>query len=160
MRSSNMVNPAVVERTLSKLAFCDLLLDTAVELERARAGSKINRAPLERLARVLARASKPFDDAAQSAFVEPTFYDSFERLFRVQKSEIPESAEQLQAFLSETVAELRLVETGAIAPGSLTKMIDFCVGLHQELTRELEAESGVVIDEWRTSDLPIAQSVG
>jgi hypothetical protein len=155
-----MAHLAVVERTLSKLAFCDLILDTAVELERARAGSKINRAPLERLARVLAHASRPFDDAAQSAFVEPTFYDSFERLFRVQKSGTPESVEQLQAFLSETVTELRLVEDGAVAPGSLAKMIDFCVGLHQELTRELEAESGVVIDEWRTSDLPAAESLG
>ncbi len=155
-----MANPAVVETTLSKLAFCDLLLDTAVELERARGGARISRAPLERLAKVLTHASRPFEDASQQAFVEPTFYDSFERLFRTQRASIPDSVEQLQAFLNDAVAELRRVERGRIAPGSLSKMIDFCVGLHKELTREIEAESGVVIDEWRTSDVAAAESIG
>lgn len=155
-----MANPAVVEATLSKLAFCDLILDTAVELERAKSGVKISRAPLERLARVLARASKPFEDASQQAFVEPSFYDSFERLFRLQNSNVPESVEQLQAFLNEAVAELRRAEAGDVPPQSLSKMINFCVGLHRELTREIESEGGVVVDDWRTSDVATAESVG
>jgi hypothetical protein len=155
-----MANPAVVEATLSKLAFCDLILDSAVELERARSGARINRAPLERLAQVLSHASKPFADDSQAAFVEPTFYDSFERLFRTQKSDLPASVEQLQAFLREAVSELRQVENEKVAPELLSKMIDFCVGLHKELTREIEAEGNVVVDEWRTSDVAAAESVG
>jgi hypothetical protein len=154
-----MTNLAVVDATLSKLAFCDLILDTAVELERARSGAKISVAPLERLAQALDRASNPFEDLARSAFVEPAFYDSFERLFRHQRSAAPQSSEQIRSFLGDAVADLRRVEQGEVAPDSISKMIDFCVRLHQELTREIEAEGGVVIDEWRTSDIAAAESI-
>ena len=136
-----MANPAVVTSTLSKLALCDLLLDTAVELGRFRRGLKFSQAPVERLAAALAYASKPFADAPQEGLIDPTFYESFERLFRIQRTDALESIDQLRAFVDEVVAELRPAENGEVSPESAKKVIDFCVGLHQELTREIEAES-------------------
>src|SRR6266536_2387578 len=130
-----MPSPAVVTSTLSKLALCDLLLDTAVELGRARIGRKFSRAPVERLATALSYASKPFEDAPQAGLVDPMFYESFERLFRVQRSDALESIDQLRAFVGDVIDELRSAEDGEVSPDSAKKVIDFCVGLHQELTR-------------------------
>lgn len=156
-----MANGAVVGATLSKLAFADLLLDAAVELERARNGATVSRAPLERLAKFIAHLSNPFEESGQATFVDPTYYDSLERLFRLQKADSLQSTAQLQAFLADAVAELRLVERGQVEPASISKMIDFCIRLHQELTREIEVETGIVVDEWRTSDdVSVAQGLG
>ena len=154
-----MANPAVVGSALSKLALCDLLLDAAVELERAKAGKKFSRKAVERLAVALSYASMPFEDAHQAGLIEPTLYDSFERLFRTQRSATLESIDQMREFVGEVVTDLRSAESGEVNEESAKKMIDFCVGLHQELTREIEAESRFVVDDWRTADIQASQSL-
>jgi len=155
-----MANLAVVGPALSKLELCDLLLDAAVELERSRSNRKFSRKPVERLASALSYASRPFDAAPQVGLIDPTFYDSFERLFRVQKTDTLESIDQLQAFVGEVVNELRSAEDGDVSSDAAKKVVDFCIGLHQELTREIEAESRFVIEDWRTSDIQASQGLG
>jgi hypothetical protein len=140
---------------LSKFAFCDLVLDTALELEKARLGGQLSSAPIERLAEALSDAVKEDQPAGRPVFLEPAYFDSFERLFRVQRGN-PESVEQIQAFLREAVDDLRDLEHNTGATEKLGKVSEFCLVLHQELAREIEAEESGVTDDWRTSDISVA----
>jgi hypothetical protein len=149
-----------IDTSLSRLAFCDLVLDTAMELERARLGHAPSMGPLNRLADTLSRAAKPIDAPMQPAFMEPTFYDPFERLFRSQKSVIPESIEQIQTFVAEAAEQLRAVEAGNASPEAIKRLVDFCVGLHQAVALEVEAEEADIVDDWRTSDVAVAACIG
>lgn len=154
------MNQVVADTSLSRLEFCDLVLDTAIELERARQGEASSSAPLERLADALSRASKPIAAPVEPAFVEATFYDPFERMFRAQNLDSPQSIEHIQAFITTAVNELRAVETGDASPETIQKLVDFCITLHQEMAREIEAEEADFVDDWRTSDVAIASSLG
>ncbi len=149
MSAQQAIAPAV-----SKFGFCDLALEAALQLERARSGVDWDVAPLRNLADVLSRTSHPAGHAVPAAFIESSYYQPFQRLLSSENVEEAESVDAIRAYFSGAVERLRGVEPGAAADERLSDLVKFCVGLHRELIRELKSEDGFGVHEWRVSDIP------
>lgn len=106
-----------------------------------------NGAVLDRLAATLVKTSDPGARDAPFRFVEPGYYEPFERLYRLRESPQSVAVEEIQAFIRRTSEKLSQVAQGDEALAS--ELIGFCVALHQELIQEITAEDAVVVHEWR-----------
>jgi len=131
----------------SKYALTDLALQSAIELERIKAGMSHNGDVLDLLAAKLLQTSEPVVHDAPFRFVEPGYYEPFERLYRLKESPKSAAIEEIQAFIKRTSEKLSQVAQGDKALAS--ELIGFCVALHQELIQEITAEDAVVVHEWR-----------
>jgi len=131
----------------SKFELADLALQSAIELERIKAGMNHNGEVLDRLAATLVKTCDPGARDAPFRFVEPGYYEPFERLYRLQESPQSTAIEEIQAFIKRTSAKLSQVAQGDKALAS--ELIGFCVALHQELLQEITAENAIVVHEWR-----------
>jgi hypothetical protein len=130
---------------LSRFAFSDLALRSAIELDRAGNGSEYETAPLRELADALERAAYPdHSGAAPFKFVEPGFYQAFESLYQLQRRTPAHSVDELQEFMGDAIMGLRQVEDSVVEAQIDKKLIAFCIALHRELIRELSAEGNVV----------------
>lgn len=147
------------EVALSKFAFSDLAIRSAVELEKARAGTDFETAPLEQLAAALTRTSHPDDAGAPFKFVEPGYYEPYERLYRQKQPERAKGVEEIQAFVGDAVERLRAFKPGSAQKESAVELVKFCIALHRELIRELASEDVVVRHEWRRPDFPAPASL-
>lgn len=131
----------------SKFELADLALQSAIELERIKAGMAREGRVLDRLAASLLKTSDPGVHGAPFRFVEPGYYEPFERLYRLKESSQSAAIEDIQAFIKRTSEKLSQVAEGNEA---LTlELIGFCVALHRELIHEITAEDAVVVQEWR-----------
>src|SRR5260370_30267376 len=90
----------------SKYALTDLALQSAIELERIKAGMNHNSEVLDRLAKTLLQTSDPDVRDAPFRFVEPGYYEPFERLYRLKESPQSAAIEEIQAFIKRTSEKL------------------------------------------------------
>lgn len=147
-----MLAPIAPDMPLSKFAFCDLVLATTLELEKARTGRAARSEPLRQLADALSKAASPICAGEPTAFVEAGYFEPLERLFTSVNSQHPASIKQIQDFVQEASLNMRSIEVDKASQDSIPNLISFCVALHEELIRALESENNVVVDEPRTSD--------
>lgn len=138
--------------SLSKFAFSDLALRSAVELEKARVGTSYEIEPIQSLADVLGLAANPDVQGAPFKFVEPGYYQTFERLYHTKQPAPVESVEQIQKFMSEAIDRLRSIKSATDRANIDKELIAFCIALHRELIRGLSTEDKVVVQERRSPD--------
>ena len=138
-----MLAPVVSHMPLSKFAFCDWVLATTLELEKARTGRVAKSEPLRQLADALSKAASPVCQGEPTAFVEAGYFEPLERLFTSVNSQRANSIEQIQDFVQEATLNMRSLEVDSASKNSIPNLISFCVALHEELIRALESESGV-----------------
>jgi hypothetical protein len=144
---------------LSKFAFCDLVLASTLELEKVRTGRPAKSEPLQHLADALSRAASPVSEGAPTAFVEAGYFVPLERLFTTFKNEQPKSIRQIQDFVQDATKDMRSLDTSGTSNTAIPKLINFCVALHEELVRGLNAENTVVSNESRSSNKSAATFV-
>lgn len=137
---------------LSKFAFCDLVLTSTLELEKARTGRLAKSEPLRQLADALSQAASPVSGGVPTSFVEASYFEPLERLFTTVNSQQPSSIKQIQDFVHDATLNMRNLQIDSPSNDRIPGLISFCVALHEELVRGLDAEHGVVVDESRTSD--------
>jgi len=130
----------------SKYSLSDLALRSVVELERMGAGMDYNAQVFGELSTALMQTSEPAAGAVQFRFVEPGYYDPFERLYRSVSSAPRADLEQIQNYMKTVSSHLEALSKGQneAAP----TMLPVCVALHQELVQELSAEDVFAIHEW------------
>ncbi len=131
----------------SKYALADLALQSAIELERVKGGMPYDGAVLDRLAATLLQKSDPVVRDASFRFVEPGYYEPFERLYRLRESPQTSAVEEIQAFIKRASEKLSHVVQGD--QNLASELIGFCIALHQELIQEITAEDPLVVHEWR-----------
>jgi len=125
---------------LSKFKIGDLALQSALELERARAGEKYATAPLHDLADALRQTSMPPLGNAGVSSMRPGYFEPLERLYRLQSSEAPSSFDEFSDFIGRAIAELDEVAADQTMPHSLPRLVNFCIELHREFVRRPTAE--------------------
>jgi hypothetical protein len=145
---------------LSKFAICDLVLASTLELEKARTGRPAKSEPLRELAEALSRAARPMADDNSTAFVEAGYFTPLEGLFTAMNSAQPRSIKQLQEFVQDATNGMRSQNLEDSSNDSILGLIRFCVALHEELVRGLEAERTVVINESRASNQSLEAVIG
>lgn len=147
-----MLAVATPNTPLSKFAFCDLVLASTLELEKARTGRPAKAEPLQALAEALSRAASPMANSGSTAFVEAGYFTPLEGLFTTINSAQPSSIKQLQDFVLDATKGMRSQNFENPSKDSILSLIRFCVALHEELVRGLETERTVVINESRASN--------
>lgn len=145
---------------LSTFTFSDLAMLSAVELEKARAKAPYDAAPLKKLADALTQTTRVAAPGAPFKFVDPGLYEPFERLYHARAETRADDIEQLQAFMSDKVRQLRAVQTRKPSAAKLQDLVSFCVALHRELIREMNSEDELVVREWRPSHVAAPPSLG
>lgn len=145
---------SIAAQPLSKFAFCDLALESALQLDRARGGGALDTHPLRALAEVLCRTSDPSPNSAPAAFIESSYYQPFQRLLQSQNVEGAQSIDKIRDFFGAAADRLRSIRVEGASAEELSELVKFCVALHKELIRELKSEDGVGVHEWRVSDIP------
>lgn len=146
-------NAMTQDMPLSTFALSDLALQSAVELAKARAGSDYSVDAVHHLATALSQTVSPASQAPQLRFVEPAYYEPFERLFHHQQpaEPDPDTVEAIQSYFTEIVARLQAFNQ-ASPLGPVDELQDFCVALHRELIRELTSDGPFVRPNWRRTD--------
>lgn len=136
------------QASVSKFAFSDLALQSAIELERARAGEPFQVEPLVDLADALSITSRPEREGSPFRFVEPSFYEPFERLYRLERHKA-ETVEDIQQYVGDLAERLRAIKPGKTEERTTRELVIVCIALHRELIRELGSEDVLVRHEWR-----------
>lgn len=126
----------------SKYALSDLTLNSIVELERLLAGLDCNRETFARLAEALQQASEPTSGTTQFRFIEPGYYEPFERLYRNASSAFDGDVAHIQGFMKKVGSELTALAMDWGKPEQT--LLPFCIALHSELIRELTVEDHFV----------------
>lgn len=121
----------------SKYSLSNLALRTIVELERMNAGLDYDTAAFSDLASALRVTSEPSAATLQFRFVEPGYYEPFERLYRIASSTAGD-VEQIQNYVKDVSSRLSAVAAGE--GGASRSLLPICVALHQELVQELSTE--------------------
>ena len=143
---------AAANLPMSKFAFCDLALESAIQLESLNAGREWDAEPVRTLADLLVQAARPADREAPVSFIEASYYEPFERLTRQQLGE-RQSLQEIKAFFGGAADKLRSVDVAAASAGGVTALVQFCVTLHRELARELRMEDLSGARQRRASDV-------
>ena len=129
----------------SKYNLSNLALRSIVELERMNAGLDCNRAVFTDLASALRDTSGPNTAGSQQfRFVEPGYFEPFERLYRTALSSAEADVEQIQDYVNDVSFRLNSVASSGTVDGSL---LPVCIALHQELVQELAAEDAFDLHE-------------
>lgn len=130
----------------SKFGLSNLTLSSIVELERLKAGMEYDGRALENLSAALLKMSNPTAAATQFGFIEPAYYDSFERLYVTSGQAEHGGVERIQAYIRELSEQLHgLAES---AEGQPEPLLAVCMNLHRELVQELSAEDDKAGHEW------------
>lgn len=131
---------------LSKFTIGDLALRSALELERARAGTSYDGEKLHALAAAL-RASAGGDSADQKvAHMLPGYFTPFERVYRSRVHDEPKSLDDIRKYLSTFIDEID--QTATLRPKRLdeslaTRLVDFCLELNREFVQRQPSEERV-----------------
>jgi hypothetical protein len=129
----------------SKYNLSNLALRSIVELERMNAGLDCDRAVFSDLASALRDTSGPSTAGLQQfRFVEPGYFEPFERLYRSASSSAEANVEQIQDYVNDVSSRLIAIASGPKVDGSL---LPVCIALHQELVQELTAEDAFDVHE-------------
>jgi hypothetical protein len=128
----------------SKHSLSTLALRSIVELERMNAGLDYDAAAFSDLASALRVTSEPSAATLQFRFVEPGYYEPFERLYRLASSATGD-VEQIQNYVKDVSSRLSAVAAGD--GGGAGSLLPICVALHQELVQELSAEDVFAVHE-------------
>lgn len=139
-------------KPVSKFALSDLAFRSALELEQARQGKDFDRALLAKLAAALSNASNPRSEGASFRFVEPGYYEPFERLYKLSHEVDASSVEQIQDFFKVEIRKLEGLSHRPPTSSEAAELVDFCVSLHRELVNALAAETAIAAGEWRGND--------
>lgn len=124
----------------SKYSLSNLALRSIVELERMNAGLDCDPDVFSSLAVALRQRSEPETCAAQFRFVEPGYYEPFERLYRMGSSESDGEVEHIQDYMKKVSHQLGAVAGGEIA--AVSTLLPICIALHQELIQQIAGEDG------------------
>jgi hypothetical protein len=138
--------------SISKFAFCDLALESALQLELAKAGKEWDRVPPKRLSDVLIRAARPSDAESRASFIEAGYYEPFERLLS-RREGTPQSIQDIKSYFGAAAESLKSLDA-APSTDRLKELVDFCVNLHKELARELAREDAIGARQWPVTDIP------
>lgn len=133
--------------TQSTYALTNLALQSAIELERAKAGMKFDKKPLRDLANALVQTSRANATGEAFRFVEPGYYEPFERLYLSRGDKPSNTVTGIQAFIRE--ASERIANAAEGKRSDAVKLIEFCLALHQELIQEFSVEDALVVQESR-----------
>lgn len=136
----------VLAHAPSKFALTELTLRSLVELERAKAGLDFEGEVLGELSNALLETSGPEDNTGPFRFVEPGYYEPYERLTRHFHTGEASQVDRIQSYIKEVSDQLSQIALGeaALAPN----LLRVCVSLHQELIQEITAEDMLVVNEW------------
>jgi len=148
----NMGAHAAVNLPMSKFAFCDLALESAIQLEALKAGKNWNDKPVHSLAELLVQAARPEDKEAPASFIEASYYEPFERLTRQQLG-VRQSVQDIKAYFGGAADKLRAVSVETGSAEGVAALVQFCVTLHRELARELRMEDLSGARQRRASDI-------
>jgi hypothetical protein len=130
----------------SKFGLSDLALRSIVELERMNAGMDFEKGALEDLSVALLHTSHPDQQSEQVGFIDPTYYDPFERLYRASAVTADVNVEKIQEYLRQISEQLSVLADGGAA--SPTRLLTVCINLHKELVQELLADDDTAAQEW------------
>jgi hypothetical protein len=133
--------------TQSTFALTNLALQSAIELERAKAGMKFDKKPLRDLASALVQTSHANAPGEAFRFVEPGYYEPFERLYLSREAKPSNTVTEIQTFIRE--ASKRIANAAEGKGSDAVKLIEFCLALHQELIQEFSVEDALVVQESR-----------
>src|SRR3546814_257991 len=97
------------------------------------------------LATALRQNSEPSACTLQFRFVEPGYYESFERLYRMASSAPDGEVENIQEYMKTVSQQLSAVAQGQV--DAAASLLPVCIALHQELIQELAGEDGFDIHE-------------
>jgi len=130
----------------SRFALTDLTLRSMVELERVKAGLDFEREVLSQLSSALRETSGPEDSTSAFRFVEPGYYEPYERLTRAFCTGHSSPIDRIQSYIKDVSDQLMQVASGhaALAP----TLLDTCITLHQELIQEVAPEDMLDVNEW------------
>ncbi|MBX9647697.1 MAG: hypothetical protein K2X57_11640 [Xanthobacteraceae bacterium] len=133
--------------TQSTFALTNLALQSAIELERFKAGMKFDKKPLKELADALVVTSHADAPGEAFRFVEPGYYEPFERLYLSREAKRSNTVTEIQAFIRE--ASKRIANAAEGRGSDAAKLIEFCLALHQELIQEFSVEDAFAVQESR-----------
>src|SRR3546814_3097124 len=105
-RGSSVMQQSLV--SFSKYSLSNLALRSIVELERMNAGLDSNPDVFTNLATALRQNSEPSACTLQFRFVEPGYYESFERLYRMASSAPDGEVENIQEYMKTDRKSTRL----------------------------------------------------
>src|SRR3546814_10086872 len=87
------------------------------------------------LATALRQNSEPSACTLQFRFVEPGYYESFERLYRMASSAPDGEVENIQEYMKTVSQQLSAV--AQVQVDAAASLLPVCIALHQELIQEL-----------------------
>lgn len=129
----------------SRFALTDLTLRSLVELERVKAGLDFEPEVLSQLSSALRETSGREDSVSAFRFVEPGYYEPYERLARAGTGH-SSPIDRIQSYIKDVSDQLAQVAGGhsAFAP----RLLETCITLHQELIQEVAPEDMLDVNEW------------
>lgn len=132
--------PMQADRTVSRFALSDLALQSAIELEKLKAGHGFDERAMAELAEALIRTSNPGEGVSRSRFFEVGYSRPFMRLFRDRQASDPQSIKEVQEYVEEVADQIRAFLKQQNAKDA-SNLAGFCIDLHRELVRGLVSES-------------------
>lgn len=129
----------------SKYGLSRLALHSIVALERMKAGMDCDPDVFRNLATALRQRSEPSACTMQFRFVEPGYYEPFERLYRMASSTSDGDVEHIQDYMKTVSHQLESVAGGEV--DAAASLLPVCIALHQELVQQISGEDGFDIHE-------------
>lgn len=136
----------VLAHAPSKYVLTELTLRSMIELERVKAGIDFETDVLYQLSDALLGTSNADSSAAPFRFVEPGYFEPYERLVRHADSVQAPAIGIILAYIKQVSDDLRMVASGD--PSPVNTLIPVCVALHQELINEINSEDTFVGNDW------------
>lgn len=136
--------------TQSKFVLSELALRSIIEIERLNAGMEFDNSVLEALSSALLQASRLEGQAAQLAFIEPEYFVSLERLYRIASSADDGDVEKIRGYTKKISEQLNSpIEAGSDVAAAL---LSVCETLHSELVQDLTIDDSARTHEWPNFD--------
>lgn len=135
----------------SKFVLSGLALRSIIELERLNAGMDFDQSVLESLSTALRKVTRLDDSTLQLGFIEPDYFGSMDRLYRVSVAGDGGDVEKIQEYTRSISEQLNSpLEAGSdVAKG----LLSVCATLHSELVQDLSLD-----DDTRTHGRPSIES--
>ena len=129
----------------SKYGLSNLAMRSIVELERINAGLDSDLEVFTSLADALRQRSEPTHCTAHFRFVEPGYYEPFERMYRMASSASDGDVEHIQDYMKTVTHQLSAVAGGQT--DEVAALLPICIALHQELVQQITGEDGFDVHE-------------
>ena len=130
---------------LSKFKVGELALKSALELERARAGMKYDRAQLTALAAALRVSAGEMEADGKVAYMRPGYFEPLERVYRSSVETEPKSTDDIKKFVIKAIADIDNAAAAKenVSDQLVSKLVDFCLEINREFVRRPPTENKV-----------------